>query len=453
MVACAETLTAEDKVKGPFAHIGLRAGDSNIPNGTTDSCWFGWQTMEERNPYGGSGSTDTPTKEYIWGTYIDECIQIHLLVPAGPQQLPLRHYYLLQDTLHRAVALTNSGGEIQEAYDTDAYGNTIIFTGPGADNTWFTDDDTQSSYGANDIIYCGYRYDAETENYYVRNRYYSPILGRWLTRDPIGYRGGINLYGYVNSSPVGNVDPAGEATALQRYLFWDSAVAQLNQDKNNNNHYAVGTSARALLRGVIFAAELERDKALNAYYSHHHQSPWAALAKAIAAKERDLNQKAQKEAEKGMCDDDGGPLDLLDKLEKAGDLLSAIRGMGAGAGSMRQLNQLANALGALGKFLPSDSGVAPMIDFYAAAMHAAIGAVQTVDQSAGRINLQLWNLGANAIYQSNQNTSIPFSPAWALHQMQTADNGAGLYLGPNQQAFINAMHSPGQIYILSGVNG
>jgi hypothetical protein len=37
--------------------------------------------------------------------------------------------------------------------------------------------------------------------------------------------------------------------------------------------------------------------------------------------------------------------------------------------------------------------------------------------------------------------------------MQTADNGAGLYLGPNQQAFINAMHSPGQIYILSGVNG
>jgi hypothetical protein len=127
--------------------------------------------------------------------------------------------------------------------------------------------------------------------------------------------------------------------------------------------------------------------------------------------------------------------------------------MGAGAGSMRQLNQLANALGALGKFLPSDSGAASMIGFYAAAMHAAIGAVQAIDQSAGQNNLSLWNLGASASYQSNQNTSIPFSPAWALHQMQTADHGAGLYLGPNQQAFINAMHSPGQIYILSGVNG
>ena len=59
------------------------------------------------------------------------------------------------------------------------------------------------------VKYCGYRYDAETENYYVRNRYYSPGHGRWLIHDPIGYQGGINLYGYVNSSPVGNLDAEG----------------------------------------------------------------------------------------------------------------------------------------------------------------------------------------------------------------------------------------------------
>ncbi len=207
----------------------------NVPNGTTDCCWMGWRCMEERNPFGGSGSTDTPTKQYVWGTYpgaaaltgpaaqtgfrpqnagtgslnTDECIQLNLLQPAGPQNLPAGSYYLLQDTLYRAVALTNSSGNIVEAYDTDAYGNTLIFTSPGPDNTWFTDDDSQSSYGANDIIYCGYRYDAETQNYYVRNRYYLPTLGRWLTRDPIGYQGGINLYEYVQSSPVGNMDGEG----------------------------------------------------------------------------------------------------------------------------------------------------------------------------------------------------------------------------------------------------
>ncbi len=91
----------------------------------------------------------------------------------------------------------------------DAYGNTLIFTGPGPDGLWFTDDDVQSDYGANEIIYCGYRFDPESQLYYVRNRTYNPVLGRWIQRDPIGYSGGINLYGYGESSPAGNVDAMG----------------------------------------------------------------------------------------------------------------------------------------------------------------------------------------------------------------------------------------------------
>ena len=157
----------------------------------------------------GSGSTDTPTKQYIWGTYIDECIQLNLLVAAGPQSVPAGAYYLLQDLLYRAVALTNSGGYVVESYDTDAYGNTLIFTAPGADGVWFTDDDVQSNFGANEIIYCGYRFDSESRLYYVRNRNYNPVLGRWIQRDPIGYQGGINLYGYVGGGPVGAADPDG----------------------------------------------------------------------------------------------------------------------------------------------------------------------------------------------------------------------------------------------------
>ena len=100
-------------------------------------------------------------------------------------------------------------GDIIETYDTDAYGNTLIFTGRGADGVWFTDDDVQSSYGANEIIYCGYRFDAETQNYYVRNRYYSPVLGRWITRDPIGYAGGINVNEYVGGLAAAQTDPSG----------------------------------------------------------------------------------------------------------------------------------------------------------------------------------------------------------------------------------------------------
>ena len=42
-------------------------------------------------------------------------------------------------------------------------------------------------------------------------RGYSPSLGRWLSRDPIGLRGGFNLYGYVHNDPANRNDPSGLA--------------------------------------------------------------------------------------------------------------------------------------------------------------------------------------------------------------------------------------------------
>lgn len=40
-------------------------------------------------------------------------------------------------------------------------------------------------------------------------RYYDPAQGRWLNRDPIGYAGGVNVYGYCGSGPVQAIDPLG----------------------------------------------------------------------------------------------------------------------------------------------------------------------------------------------------------------------------------------------------
>ena len=41
------------------------------------------------------------------------------------------------------------------------------------------------------------------------HRYYDLANGRWLTRDPIGYAGGVNLYGYVGNNPGNRWDPLG----------------------------------------------------------------------------------------------------------------------------------------------------------------------------------------------------------------------------------------------------
>ncbi|EOA0265901.1 RHS repeat-associated core domain-containing protein, partial [Escherichia coli] len=54
----------------------------------------------------------------------------------------------------------------------------------------------------------GQQYDEESGLYYNRHRYYDPLLGRYITQDPIGLKGGWNFYQYP-LNPVINVDPQG----------------------------------------------------------------------------------------------------------------------------------------------------------------------------------------------------------------------------------------------------
>jgi len=46
---------------------------------------------------------------------------------------------------------------------------------------------------------------------YMRARYYDPKIGRFLSEDPSGFDGGLNLYAYTGNSPMMRVDPSGEA--------------------------------------------------------------------------------------------------------------------------------------------------------------------------------------------------------------------------------------------------
>jgi RHS repeat-associated protein len=49
--------------------------------------------------------------------------------------------------------------------------------------------------------------DAETGLTYYGYRYFTPILVKWLTRDPLEEQGGLNLYGFVGNDPLNAVDP------------------------------------------------------------------------------------------------------------------------------------------------------------------------------------------------------------------------------------------------------
>jgi len=57
----------------------------------------------------------------------------------------------------------------------------------------------------------GREWDKETGLYYYRARYYDPMDGNFISKDPIGFKGGINLYSYVGQNPINRIDPSGLA--------------------------------------------------------------------------------------------------------------------------------------------------------------------------------------------------------------------------------------------------
>ena len=58
--------------------------------------------------------------------------------------------------------------------------------------------------------YTGQFWLSEIGLYYYKARFYSPVLGRFLQTDPVGYQSDLNLYAYVGNDPVNGKDPNGD---------------------------------------------------------------------------------------------------------------------------------------------------------------------------------------------------------------------------------------------------
>jgi len=118
--------------------------------------------------------------------------------------------YYCNDANMNVTALVNTSGAVVERYMYDPYGKPTFLK---ADWT-LQDGDAQHPAGtisayANEILYCGYRWNPETGAYDVRHRVYWWHLGRWGQWDEIGYGDDINLYLYGRDNPATSVDPEG----------------------------------------------------------------------------------------------------------------------------------------------------------------------------------------------------------------------------------------------------
>jgi RHS repeat-associated protein len=142
--------------------------------------WCGSQPCEERD-----GSGNVTKRFYSQG-----------------EQISGASYYFTRDHLGSIREMTDSTGAIRAQYDYDPYGRVTKIAGDLSADFGFTGDYYHAATGLSLTMY----------------RAYDPNLGRWLSRDPIGMSGGINLYGYVRNNPIGRVDPLGLCDDQQKCI-------------------------------------------------------------------------------------------------------------------------------------------------------------------------------------------------------------------------------------------
>jgi RHS repeat-associated protein len=94
--------------------------------------------------------------------------------------------------------LTNASGTVTDQYEYDAFGNSFTVSGSTPNN----------------YLYRGEQYDPDLGLYYLRARYYNPITGRFMSRDPLGGKltdpESLNKFLYANGDPTNKIDPTGK---------------------------------------------------------------------------------------------------------------------------------------------------------------------------------------------------------------------------------------------------
>ena len=99
--------------------------------------------------------------------------------------------YIIIDHLGTTRAFTDPSGSLASTFAYDSFGNVI----GGAPPSRYT--------------YTGREFDPDTGLLFYRARWYDPQQGRFTSEDPIGFDGGLNLYGYVENNPMSLSDPSG----------------------------------------------------------------------------------------------------------------------------------------------------------------------------------------------------------------------------------------------------
>ncbi|MDX1927995.1 MAG: RHS repeat-associated core domain-containing protein [Pirellulaceae bacterium] len=163
-------------------------------DGTTATVFVqaGQQTIAD---YTAGTAAASPTHRYVYASYIDE--PVLRFKPSGSETL-----YYHRNQQYSVVALTNASAAIVERYAYSAYGVPTITNAAG----------TVLPVGSvnNRYMYTGREWDSVIAQYHYRARMYDANLGRFASRDPIGYGDGLNVSLFLHCGPLTGLDATGE---------------------------------------------------------------------------------------------------------------------------------------------------------------------------------------------------------------------------------------------------
>jgi RHS repeat-associated protein len=163
----------------------------------------GWNLIAELTEVSGQMSV---VRSHVWGLDLSGTEQGAggvggLLFTTSHLPLASSHFACFDGNGNVTALVDSATGNVAATYEYDPFGNLIARI------------ENPASSIQNPFLFSTKYFDAETGLLYYGYRYYQPSTGRWLSRDPIGERGGKHLYSGMRNNPVNRVDLLGNLSA------------------------------------------------------------------------------------------------------------------------------------------------------------------------------------------------------------------------------------------------
>jgi RHS repeat-associated protein len=157
-------------------------------------------------------------------TYIDGVFEYHLWKEAGQLVTKQNNYLQVIDNQSRIAIVRigdkqkdDAGPNIQYHLGNHLGSSNVVMGGQSANSDTFINCEEYSPYGETSFgsfakkryRFTGQELDEKSGLYYHGARYFAPWLGRWISADPAGFSGGLNLYAYAADNPIRLRDRAG----------------------------------------------------------------------------------------------------------------------------------------------------------------------------------------------------------------------------------------------------